>query len=319
VDRLNAFREEIDKALMGYLPEQEPADLYEAVRYLPLAGGKRLRPIMAMLACTAVGGAHTQAIPFGAALEIIHTFTLAHDDIMDRDELRRGRPAVHTKFGEETAILAGDTLFAKAFEIVSTCGLSPEVITLLTRNIAQMSREICEGQQMDMRFEHEANVTEELFLTMIEKKTARLFEHACFGGAIIGGGSVAEQEALRTYGRNVGMAFQLWDDCLDLVGTGIGKPLGSDICEGKKTLVFIYALAHAATDEWQALHGNRDATPAQVHQVVEVFTGCGALDYATDKAHQYADTARQALDGLPDTEAKHTLLELATFAVTRGT
>jgi geranylgeranyl diphosphate synthase type I len=271
MDELSAFRQEIDKAIMSYIPEQQPSDLYEAVRYLPAAGGKRLRPLMALLACQAVGGARPTAIPFGAALEIIHTFTLAHDDIMDRDEQRRGRPAVHTKFGESTAILAGDTLFAKAFEIVSASDLSPEVITALTHNMAVMSREICEGQQMDLRFEHEDDV-----------------------------------------------AFQLWDDCLDLVGKDIGKPIGSDIREGKKTLVFIYAQTHATDQGWLNYHGNQHATPAQLQEVIQAFTDCRALDHATTKAHCYAEEAKNSLEILPDSKAKHILFDLAEFAVTRG-
>lgn len=318
MDWLNEFRGEINEAIMGYLPKQEPQDLYEAVRYLPAAGGKRLRPIMAMLACKAVCGSHTTAIPFGAALEIIHTFTLAHDDIMDQDQQRRGMPAVHAKFGEATAILAGDTLFAKAFEIVSESKLSPTMITTLTHNIAAMSREICEGQQMDMQFEKQQDVTEKSFLEMIEKKTARLFEHACFGGAIIGGGNVAEQEALRVYGKNVGMAFQLWDDYLDIMGKDIGKPVGSDIREGKKTLVFIYAQTHAVDKDWLSYYGKQDATSAELQRVLQVFTDSGALDYATEQAQQYADTAKRALDVLSDGMAKQALLDVATFAVTRG-
>jgi len=318
MDWLNEFREEINEAIKGYLTEQEPQVLYEAVRYLPAAGGKRLRPIMALLACKAVSGSHTAATPFGAALEIIHTFTLAHDDIMDQDQQRRGMPAMHKKFGEATAILAGDTLFAKAFEIVSASKLSPTVIASLTHNIAVMSREICEGQQMDMQFEKQQDVTEKSFCKMIEKKTARLFEHACFGGAIIGGGNVLEQDALRTYGKNVGMAFQLWDDYLDIMGKDIGKPVGSDIREGKKTLVFIYAKTNAVEKDWLSYYGKQDATPTELKRVLQAFTDSGALDYAIGQSHQYADIAKRALNVLPDSRAKQALSDIATFAVTRG-
>ncbi|RLF43554.1 MAG: polyprenyl synthetase family protein, partial [Thermoplasmata archaeon] len=232
MDRLK----EINEAIEAYLQNGEPRKLYQAMQHLPLAGGKRLRPILAIISCEAVGGNGKKAIPFGVALELIHTFTLVHDDIMDRDEERRGIPSVHKKFGEATAILAGDALFAKAFEVVSEV---KENVGILVKNIATMAREICEGQQMDMSFEEMEEVSEESFLKMIEKKTAKMFEHAAYGGAIIGGGSDEETLALRSYGRNLGMAFQIGDDCLDVIGKKIGKPVGSDIREGKKTLMFI--------------------------------------------------------------------------------
>lgn len=319
MDRLMEMREEINRAMETFLSEEEPPHLYEAVRYLPLAGGKRLRPIMALLACQAVGGDWRRALPYGAALEIIHTFTLTHDDIMDRDEQRRGMPSVHVKFGEATAILAGDTLFAKAFEIVAGSPLPAEVIARLVHSMAVMSKEICEGQQMDMHFEEQEEVDEHAFLSMIEKKTARLFEYACLGGAIMGGGSPEEQEALRHYGRWVGMAFQLWDDCLDVVGTDIGKPLGSDIREGKKTLIYMYARKHSVHTKWISYHGKHDASPAEIQQVIEAFAESGALDYATQKARDYAEKAQRALSVLPESESKGLLLDLAEFAVTRGT
>lgn len=319
MDRLKEMRKKVNRAIKEFLHEEEPPRLYEAVRYLPLAGGKRLRPIMALLACQAVGGEQTLALPYGAALEIIHTFTLAHDDIMDRDEQRRGMPATHVKFGEATAILAGDTLFAKAFEIVAGARLPAEVVARLVHSMALMSKEICEGQQMDMCFEELEEVDEAAFLAMIEKKTARLFEHACLGGALIGGGSREQQATLGDYGRWVGMAFQLWDDCLDVVGKDIGKPIGSDVREGKKTLIYIYAREHSDHTGWIPYHGKHDASPAEIQQVLQAFAASGAIDHATQKARGYAERARKALAPLPESESKRLLMDLADFAVSRGT
>lgn len=318
-EALAPWREKIDAGITAELAGEEPATLYEAVQHLPEAGGKRLRPLLAMLACSAVGGDPDKVVPYGAALELLHTFTLVHDDIMDDDDTRRGKPAVHRQFGEATAILAGDTLFATAFEVATAERLPADVERRLAQNIAVMAREICEGQQLDMSFEQRSDVSEELFLAMIEKKTARLFEHAALGGAIIGGGSEEEQEALRGYGHALGMAFQLWDDCLDVVGADIGKPVGSDIREGKKTLMYIHARQHAGSDAWLQRYGDPQATQEDIDGIVEVFRETGAVEAASEKAQSYADEATRYLDVLPGSDARRRLAELSSFAVSRGT
>ena len=310
MDRLK----EINEAIEAYLQNGEPRKLYQAMQHLPLAGGKRLRPILAIISCEAVGGDGKKAIPFGVALELIHTFTLVHDDIMDRDEERRGIPSVHKKFGEATAILAGDALFAKAFEVASEV---KENVSILVKNIATMAREICEGQQMDMSFEEMEEVSEESFLKMIEKKTAKMFEHAAYGGAIIGGGSDEETLALRSYGRNLGMAFQIWDDCLDVIGKKIGKPVGSDIREGKKTLMFIHAQKTPYKEKLAKLYGKKEATKEEINSVIEIFKEAGSLDYAKNKAFAFVNEAKKCLDKLKESNAKEELMKLADFAVKR--
>ena len=310
MDRLK----EINEAIEAYLQNGEPRKLYQAMQHLPLAGGKRLRPILAIISCEAVGGNGKKAIPFGVALELIHTFTLVHDDIMDRDEERRGIPSVHKKFGEATAILAGDALFAKAFEVASEV---KENVSILVKNIATMAREICEGQQMDMSFEEMEEVSEESFLKMIEKKTAKMFEHAAYGGAIIGGGSDEETLALRSYGRNLGMAFQIWDDCLDVIGKKIGKPVGSDIREGKKTLMFIHAQKTPYKEKLAKLYGKKDATKEEINSVIEIFKEAGSLDYAKNKAFAFVNEAKKCLGKLKESNAKEELMKLADFAVKR--
>ena len=310
MDRLK----EINEAIEAYLQNGEPRKLYQAMQHLPLAGGKRLRPILAIISCEAVGGDGKKAIPFGVALELIHTFTLVHDDIMDRDEERRGIPSVHKKFGEATAILAGDALFAKAFEVASEV---KENVGILVKNIATMAREICEGQQMDMSFEEMEEVSEESFLKMIEKKTAKMFEHAAYGGAIIGGGSDEETLALRSYGRNLGMAFQIWDDYIDIMGKKIGKPVGSDIREGKKTLMFIHAQKTPYKEKLAKLYGKKDATKEEINSVIEIFKEAGSLDYAKNKAFAFVNEAKKCLGKLKESNAKEELMKLADFAVKR--
>ncbi|MGC9307882.1 MAG: polyprenyl synthetase family protein [Thermoplasmatota archaeon] len=319
MDELTAWREKIDAAIAAEIANDEPLRLYQAVRHLPEAGGKRLRPLIAMLACQAVGGIPDDAVPYGAALEILHTFTLVHDDIMDDDDTRRGRPSVHREFDEATAILAGDTLFAMAFEIATAGRLPATVERTLAHNIAIMAREICEGQQLDMSFEERDTVNRDMFLTMIEKKTAKLFEHAALGGAIIGDGSPEEQETLRRYGHALGMAFQVWDDCLDVIGVDIGKPVGSDIREGKKTLMYIHAREHADSDAWLQQYGKSGASREDIEGIIQAFRESGAIDAAMETAKRYADEAARCLEVLPESDARRQLAELASFAVTRGT
>lgn len=310
------IKEAINKAIENYLYEKEPSNLYEAVKYLPFAGGKRLRPLIACLACEAVGGNFVNALPLAVALELIHTFTLVHDDIMDKDEERRGMPAVHVKFGESTAILAGDTLFAKAFEVASAIK-DAEIAKKILRNLAIMAKEICEGQQLDIEFEEMEYVEESQFLEMIEKKTARMFEQAAMGGAIVGRGKREEIEALQKYGLNLGMAFQIWDDCLDVIGKDIGKPVGSDIREGKKTLLYIYAYEKAENKEWLKYYGKEDANDEEVQKIIKFFEEIGAIEYAKEKAREYSKKAIDALKILPESEAKKELIKLSEFAIER--
>ena len=308
------IREAVDKAIENYLYEKEPRLLYEAVKYLPSAGGKRLRPIIACLSCEAVGGNMMDAIPLAVALEIIHTFTLIHDDMMDRDEERRGMPSVHKKFGDNRAILAGDALFAKAFEILSYTK-DAEICKKLTRNLAIMAKEICEGQEMDVAFEDMERVGKKEFLEMIEKKTARMFEHAAMNGAMVGGGSKEEVEALKTYGLNLGMAFQIWDDCLDVIGKDIGKPVGSDIREGKKTLIYLHALEKYGGKIPN--YGKKDATDEEINEIVEILKETGAIDYAKNMAMEFSRKAIDSLAILKESEAKNKLVEMAELAVKR--
>jgi len=308
------IKEAVDKAIENYLYEKEPRLLYEAVKYLPSAGGKRLRPIIACLSCEAVGGNMMDAIPLAVALEIIHTFTLIHDDIMDRDEERRGMPSVHKKFGDNRAILAGDALFAKAFEILSHTK-DAEICKKLTRNLAIMAKEICEGQEMDVAFEEMESVGKEEFLEMIEKKTARMFEHAAMNGAMVGGGSKEEVEAMKVYGLNLGMAFQIWDDCLDVIGKDIGKPVGSDIREGKKTLIYLYALEKYGGKIPN--YGKKDATDEEINEIVEILKETGAIDCAKNMAMEFSRKAIDSLAILKESEAKNKLVEMAEFAVKR--
>ena len=176
----------VDEALKNYLEIREPKKLYEASSHIPLAGGKRLRPVMALITCEMVGGDSAKALPFATALETIHNFTLVHDDVMDDDDLRHGVDACHTIYGLSTAILAGDTLFAYAFEMITDCNVDDKIKADLVKNVAYVVRKIAEGQQMDINFEEEETVDVNEYLEMIRLKTSILFGAAAYGGAKIG-------------------------------------------------------------------------------------------------------------------------------------
>ena len=305
-DYFKAVDSEIEKLLSG-----EPEKLYKAARHITFAGGKRIRPLLCMLSCEALNCDKGNAVKTGAAIEMIHTFTLVHDDIMDRDKIRRGVPSVHEEFGETTAILAGDLLFSKVFEVSDT-----RVVGIL----AHAAAEICEGQEMDMEFENKNDVSESEYLKMIGKKTAVLLEAATKAGAILGDGGEEQISALAKFGLSLGMAFQIHDDILGVTADEekLGKPVGSDIVEGKKNLVMIKAkelLQGDERDEFTRILGN--GKESGVQRAIELIKNSGALEYCMEKEKGFMDDAINSLKDLPDTEAKKNLLELADFVIRR--
>ncbi|RLI88965.1 MAG: polyprenyl synthetase family protein [Candidatus Altiarchaeales archaeon] len=307
-DRFRMIHEKINETLIG-----EPKRLYDASGYLIDVGGKRIRPLLCLLACESVGGRIEDALETAVAMELIHTFTLIHDDIMDRDELRRGVPSVHKTYGESTAILAGDLLFSKAFELCD-----PKVIKIL----AKASTEICEGQEMDMSFESRTCVTEREYLKMIRKKTAVLIRAATKCGALLGGGTRDEIDKLAEYGLNIGMAFQIQDDILGVLADEekLGKPVGSDIVEGKKSLIAIRAIEKLEGEEKERLLeilNKRGNTRDEINLAVRLFGNSNAIRYCRRKAIQFVEMAKKAINELPDSDAKKDLRGIADFVVER--
>ncbi|MHB8586902.1 MAG: polyprenyl synthetase family protein [Thermoplasmatota archaeon] len=322
LERLAPYRDAVEGAMLASLDDISPQRLREACLHYPRAGGKRLRPIMSLLAAEAAGGRRDDAIPLGVALECIHNFSLIHDDIMDRDDLRRGIPTVHKAWDEPTAILAGDTLFAKAFEVLGEAQAKPERVRRVVRDVATMARVLCEGQQLDMEFPNGAP-SEEQYMDMIERKTARLFESAARGGAEIAGGAPEAVQALAEYGRAFGVAFQIRDDLLDFLATTeqIGKPAASDIRRGKRTVVVLRAFKTASPAERQILQsvlGKADASEHEVSQVYAIFHSTGAVAYASKLVHELTDEALYALMRLPKTAARATLEDLARWQADRA-
>ena len=305
-----------------YLQIKKPTKLYEASQHLPAAGGKRIRPFLTMTACESVSGDLQKALPLAAGLELVHNFTLVHDDIMDHSLLRRNLPAVHVKFGEPAAILAGDLLFAKAFESLLESSVDFSTYKLLQQDFINGIIAICEGQQLDMEFESRKIVTEQEYMVMIGKKTGALFELAGKGGAMIGGGNPSEIAALQTYGMTLGLAFQIWDDYLDMSSTAttLGKDIGNDIRNGKKTLIAVHSLTHATGNSKKLLDdvfGNHAASEQNVAAVYDLFRELGSIQYAQHRAMHLVNQAKDAIINLRPSDAKELLYKLIEYTIQR--
>lgn len=309
--------EVVDGAIEELLPLGEPKALYEASRYLLEAGGKRLRPAILLLVTESLGRERDDyegVMPAAVAMEIIHSFTLIHDDIMDDDDLRRGVPSVHEKWDESTAILAGDTLYSKAFEIILNSDASPDDMNQIMGLLAKTCTRICEGQAMDVDFEEMDEVDEESYMDMIEKKTAVLFAASASIGAILGGGDEETVESMYDYGLKVGKGFQIHDDILDLVSTSdkLGKSRGSDLVEQKQTLISIHARRQGVDPFLPP-----DATDEDIEEKTREIKEAGSIDYAHDKSRRLIDEGKENLEALPDTEATNLLSDIADFLVER--
>ncbi len=298
------------------LPVMHPRGLYEASRHLVDSGGKRLRPSMLLLAAEAAGGEALALAPAAVSIELVHNFTLIHDDIMDNADVRRGRPAVHKIWGQSGAILAGDTLYSKAFQVLGMTAASPERILGAMNMLSRTCTAICEGQWLDMEFESKDRVTENEYMEMIEKKTGVLYGASAGMGALLAGASPEVVRALDEFGRLTGMGFQLQDDVIDLLTPEevSGKRQGGDLIEGKKTLIMIHAFAN---DVVVPVFSKKDASAEEIFRSISILEGSGSIEYARSRAEEMVAQGKRALDVLPPSSAKETLLELADYMIRR--
>lgn len=303
-----------------------PEVLYKASRHIIEAGGKRLRPFIVLKSCELVGSREETALPVAVAVELLHTFTLIHDDVMDRSETRRGVPAVHALWGEPMAINAGDLVFAKVFDAILNYTprewISSEQVLRTLSIITQATITVCEGQAKDLSPEKRRTATEEDYFEMVHWKTAALYKAAAETGAVIGGGTETQIERLGQFAYNAGVAFQIRDDELGLIGdeTILKKPVGDDLRQGKQTILVIYALKHANPKQQRtilAALGNPKATVNQIKEATNLIYSLGAVKYANKKAREFTERAKEQLTSFPDTPAKKALLDLADFFVTR--
>lgn len=321
---LKKYSTRIDQEIKEALETVDPEALRQASEHLVKAGGKKLRPSLVVLSSEAVGGTVESALKTGAAVELIHTFSLIHDDIMDQDDKRRGKPSVHVLWGEPMAILAGDTLFSKAFATVLRSqedGVPPELVLPALNTVVDSCVKICEGQACDMGFAERMDVAESEYLWMIYKKTAALIAAATKAGAIVGGGTPEQVEALSEYGRLIGMAFQIQDDYLDVASSeeDLGKPVGSDIVEGKMTLLVVNALSKASDEDRERLLTIlKEEGDENVSEAMEIMEKYGSIHYAWKVAQEDVNSAKELLDILDDSPAKDALLKIADFVLERS-
>lgn len=294
---------------------REPYGLYEPIEYTLAAGGKRIRPQLAMIASQLFGGKDEDVLPAALALEVFHNFTLLHDDVMDHADVRRGRPTVHVKWNANTAILSGDQMLIEAYKLLA--GVPKEKLSQCLDMFNKMATEICEGQQYDVDFEAKEMVSETEYLIMIGKKTAVLLATALQMGAYIAGASQDEQETLALFGTSIGLAFQIQDDILDVWGdpATFGKAIGGDISCNKKTYVTI--IAEKIADEesrkelqhWysQTLSDNTE----KIARVKAIYERLGVRELCERSVRVRTQEAHISLDSLPQNAATQQLRQLA--------
>ncbi len=323
-EEIEATAAKVNELMERLVAEKEPIRLTKAARHLLQAGGKRLRPFITVKSCEAVGGTEDEALPFACSIELLHNFTLIHDDIMDKDPMRRNVKTVHTIYGEPVAILAGDYLFAKAFEASSNSpGLNPESIVRANRRLADAMVVLAEGQTLDTQFERQNTVSELEYIQMVRMKTASLYSASAYVGGCAAEATERQLQALESFGDAFGIAFQIKDDILGMTGelNKLGKPIGSDLQKGKKTLITLKALEElspAKREETLELMSSQKAKPEEIQAATELLLETGAKDYAERCMQEYAKKAIDALDTLPANRAKELLEECTRFAVERS-
>lgn len=292
-------------------------DLNKASAHLLAAGGKRLRPAVVMLAADAVkAGSSDEVLDAALALEVTHTFTLIHDDIMDDDCLRRGVQTVHTKWDMPTGILAGDVLYARAFEHICRVHAKDDAKVRAVTMLAKACAELCEGQHMDMSFEHRTDVDEQEYLEMVRKKTGVLYAAAAGIGAVLAGGNAVQVKALYSFGLNIGIAFQIQDDLIDLLTSAeeSGKDQASDLREGKQTLLMIKAREKGIDlKKYQKV-----LTPADIKAAIQELTDAGVIDEVKSTAVGLVAASNKHLSVLPVSEERQLLMDIGEFFVTRS-
>jgi geranylgeranyl diphosphate synthase, type II len=297
----------IEKRIHSTFVNRQPKSLYEPCEYILRGGGKRLRPLLVLVSASAVNGNFKDVYNAAIATELLHNFTLAHDDIMDNSNLRRGKSTLHRKYDLSTAILTGDSLLALAYATLlkDVNANSKNIVSTFTKGLI----EVCEGQSLDKEFELRKNVTLKEYKVMIYKKTASLIVMCCSIGAQICNASKDHVNAVSTYGRYLGMAFQIQDDLLDIIAEEkeFGKKIGSDLIEGKKTFLLLRALEKAKGKDKSALmriFNNKGIDESEVEKYRELYTRLNVIKDAEHEIAKYIKLALGNLSSLPDSEGK---------------
>ncbi len=284
-------------------------------QHIVTSGGKRLRPLIVLLAARALGYEGPYHVNAAAIIEFIHTATLLHDDVVDHSERRRGQDTANMVFGNQASVLVGDFLYSRAFQMMVDIGSMP-----VMRILADATNTIAAGEVMQLMNVHDPDVTEENYRTVIYRKTARLFEAGAQIAAVLAERDPRDQDAMVRYGQNLGTAFQLIDDALDYDATPeeLGKNLGDDLAEGKPTLPLIHAIQNGSAAERTMIRTAIETGDVdKLEDIQAVIESTGALQYTTRRAQEAADLAIEALTNVPDSEHKEAMITIADFAVKR--
>lgn len=294
-------------------------DLVENIgHYIVEAGGKRMRPLLVLLAARACNTDTDKHVPMAAVIEFIHTATLLHDDVVDMSTLRRGRPTVNAEWNNPSSVLVGDFIYSRAFQILVQIG-DMRIMEIM----ADTTNKIAEGEVLQLIAKSNPNSSEADYMRVIENKTAILFQAAAQSGAMLAGAGADFEDAFRRYGRHLGIAFQLVDDVLDYAGDTekLGKNVGDDLAEGKPTLPLIYTMANGDEATRQLISQSLLADELDsrtLQDVIDIVGSSGALDYTRQLAEQEASAARECLQALPESKYRTALLDLVDFAVDRS-
>lgn len=318
---LGQHRDIVEGVIHDNLGKIKQDRLRGAMSHLFTGGGKRLRAIMPRLVGDAVGNGHEGHYTLGACIEIIHNFTLVHDDIMDQDPIRRGLDAVHIAYDDATAINAGDAMLALGFEMLADSEhIEDSQLRHVVSTIGEMVRRVAEGQQEDFEFEDRDSVSEDEYIAMIAGKTSAMFETCAETGAILAGADVGSVANMARWGLNLGLCFQIMDDYIDMVSDTetLGKPAGSDIVQGKRTLIAIHALESGADlPTFRRLFGTETDPDEELATAVEELRDNGSIRYALDRAMEHHAIAHDCLDALDDSPAVELLRDMTDFQLVR--
>ncbi len=318
--KYNLYHSKINEALAACFDKELPVTLYEPARYILEGNGKRIRPFLTLLASEAICGSSETALNVALAVEILHNFTLIHDDIMDQAELRHSRPTVHKKWNVNAAILTGDMMIAYAYELALQAKTNRHAELIHILNHANIT--ICEGQALDMELEEKQDATIADYLDMIAKKTGRLISAALEAGGVAGNATNEQLQKLVVFGEKIGRAFQIQDDYLDIMAVNgkSGKMAGGDIINGKKTYLLLRSLELTRGADHDLLHSviiNKGTSADQVAEVKKVYERCGILEETAALINRDTEEALTAIDQLPHAEGREYLKGFANILMKR--
>jgi len=307
-----SYKTQIDERLFSFIDKEKPKSLYEPLKYILSGGGKRIRPMILILSCEAFEGKFDDAVDAALAIEILHNFTLVHDDIMDKADTRRGRDTIHKKWDTDTAILAGDELVGLAYK--SLLKTKSDRIQDIANAFTEGIIEVCEGQSFDKEFELRKEVRLSEYIMMIGKKTSMLLETCAVIGTLIGNGTEEHLSTMRMFAKNIGLAFQIQDDLLDIIADEkkFGKKIGGDLREGKKTFLLLKALEVVKDgnnrEKLDYVIVNKGVnTEDGIKNIKRIYEDYGIIDFAQKEVECYTQKANEYLERINESDAKEML------------